>query len=180
MAFNFPDPAVSTTATNPVTGAKYQWRADPGKWVLTGGPAEAANPPVTISLLPPEGPQKGDLWIHEESLVEYAWDGTQWFEVGSSCGGDTEEEKEEKDLYFPFVNSFRLVAPDDYTGEEGTATILTNAYDAGDDSYLLTEDYIVGDYVQDKTAQNELFDSLDDNVLDFSESNPFGDAGVFA
>ena len=29
----------------------------------------------------------------------------------------------------------------------------------------------------DKTAQNELFDQLDDNVLDFSESNPFGDAG---
>ena len=137
MAFNFPDPAVSTTATNPVTGAQYQWRADPGKWVLTGGPAAAPNPPVTISLLPPEGPQKGDLWIHGESLVEYAWDGTQWFEVGSSCGGgNTEEEEEEKDLYFPFVNSFRLVAPDDYTGEEGTATILTNAYDAGDDSYL--------------------------------------------
>ena len=135
MPFNFPDPAVSTTATNPETGAKYQWKADPGKWVLTGGPAEASNPPVTISLLPPEGPQKGDLWIHEESLVEYAWDGTQWFEVGSSCGGGSEEE-EEKELYHPFVNSFKLVAPDDYTGKEGTATILTTAYDAGDDSYL--------------------------------------------
>ncbi len=136
MAFNFPDPAVSTTATNPVTGAQYQWRADPGKWVLTGGPAEATNPPVTISLLPPEGPQKGDLWIHEESLVEYAWDGTQWFEVGSSCGGGSEEEEEEKDLYFPFVNSYKLVAPDDFNGDNGTATILTSAYDAGDDSYL--------------------------------------------
>jgi len=29
----------------------------------------------------------------------------------------------------------------------------------------------------DKTAQNELFDSLDDDILDFSENNPFGDAG---
>ena len=29
----------------------------------------------------------------------------------------------------------------------------------------------------DTSAQNELFDQLDDNVLDFSESNPFGDAG---
>ena len=29
----------------------------------------------------------------------------------------------------------------------------------------------------DNTAQNELFDSLDDDVLDFTESNPFGDAG---
>ena len=48
-------------------------------------------------------------------------------------------------------------------------------------SYLIQEDIIVGDYTtrgsQDKTAQNELFDSLDDDVLDFSESNPFGDAG---
>jgi hypothetical protein len=136
MAFNFPDPAVSTTATNPVTGAKYQWKADPGKWVLTGGPADAANPPVTIDLLPPEDPQKGDLWIHEESLIEYAWDGTQWFEVGSSCGGGSEGDEEEEELYHPFVNSYKLVAPDDYTGKEGTATILTNAYDAGDDSYL--------------------------------------------
>ena len=48
-------------------------------------------------------------------------------------------------------------------------------------SYLIQEDVIVGYYTtrgsQDKTAQNELFDSLDDDVLDFSESNPFGDAG---
>jgi hypothetical protein len=29
----------------------------------------------------------------------------------------------------------------------------------------------------DKTAQNELFETLDDTILDFSESNPFGDAG---
>ena len=62
----------------------------------------------------------------------------------------------------------------------GTSILLENAADSGDDSYLLTEDYIVGDGVQDKTAQNELFDKLDDNVLDFSESNPFGDAGVYA
>ena len=41
--------------------------------------------------------------------------------------------------------------------------------------YIITEDYYIGDYVNDKTAQNELFDTLDDAVLDFSESNPFGD-----
>ena len=44
-------------------------------------------------------------------------------------------------------------------------------------SYLLNEEYIVGDFDQDKTAQNELFDDLDDDVLDFSEKNPFGDPG---
>ena len=44
-------------------------------------------------------------------------------------------------------------------------------------SILYQEDYIVGDGVTDKTAQNELFETLDDTILDFSESNPFGDAG---
>ena len=72
-----------------------------------------------------------------------------------------------------------IIGEDDETSV-GTSILLENAADTGDDSYLLTEDYIVGDGVQDKTAQNELFDKLDDNVLDFSESNPFGDAGVFA
>ena len=62
----------------------------------------------------------------------------------------------------------------------GESMLIENSADTGDNSYIIQEDYIVGDYVQDKTAQNELFDSLDDNVLDFSESNPFGDAGVFA
>ena len=53
--------------------------------------------------------------------------------------------------------------------------------DTEDASYLIQEDIITGDYTsggsQDKFAQNELFDYLDDNVLDFSEKNPFGDAG---
>ena len=46
-----------------------------------------------------------------------------------------------------------------------------------DGSYVVQEDYIVGDYSTDKTAQNELFDEQDDTILDFSESNPFGDVG---
>jgi len=49
--------------------------------------------------------------------------------------------------------------------------------ETGSDEYLISEEYIIGDGVVDKTAQNELFDRLDDTVLDFSESNPFGDAG---
>ena len=44
-------------------------------------------------------------------------------------------------------------------------------------SYIISEEYHIGDYVNDKTAQNELFDVLDDTVMDFSEKNPFGDAG---
>ena len=49
--------------------------------------------------------------------------------------------------------------------------------ETGGDEYIIQEDYIVGDGVTDKTAQNELFETLDDTILDFSESNPFGDAG---
>jgi hypothetical protein len=69
-----------------------------------------------------------------------------------------------------------------FTIEDGTDTTtgsiqLENAADTGDASYLISEEYIVGDYDTDKTSQNELFDQLDDTVLDFTESNPFGDVG---
>ncbi len=59
----------------------------------------------------------------------------------------------------------------------GTNILLENSADSGDDAYLLQEDYIVGDMSTDTTSQNELFDSLDDSVLDFTEKNPFGDPG---
>ena len=59
----------------------------------------------------------------------------------------------------------------------GTNILLENSADSGDDAYLLQEDYIVGDMRTDTTSQNELFDSLDDSVLDFTEKNPFGDPG---
>ena len=72
-----------------------------------------------------------------------------------------------------------IIGEDDSTSV-GESILLENDADSGDSAYLLTEDYIVGDFVQDKTAQNELFDKLDNSVLDFSESNPFGDAGVSA
>jgi len=57
------------------------------------------------------------------------------------------------------------------------SVLLENAADTGSNAYIITEDYIIGDYVTDKSSQNELFDQLDDAVLDFSESNPFGDVG---
>ncbi len=64
----------------------------------------------------------------------------------------------------------------------GENILLENAADSGDKQYLLQETYIVGDSSTtttdlDTSAQNELFDQLDDDVLDFSETNPFGDAG---
>ena len=59
----------------------------------------------------------------------------------------------------------------------GESILLEQAADSGDDAYLIQEDYIVGDFDQDKTSQNELFEVKSRTVLDFSELNPFGDAG---
>jgi hypothetical protein len=59
----------------------------------------------------------------------------------------------------------------------GESILLEQAADSGDDAYLIQEDYIVGDFDQDKTSQNELFETKSRTVLDFSELNPFGDAG---
>ena len=70
-----------------------------------------------------------------------------------------------------------VVVHEDDSSSIGTNILLENAADTGDDAYLIQETYIIGDADTDKTAQNELFDTLDDTVLDFSESNPFGDAG---
>jgi len=69
------------------------------------------------------------------------------------------------------------ITSEDDDSSIGTNILLENAADTGNPEYLIQEDYIVGDMSTDTTAQNELFDSLDDDILDFSESNPFGDAG---
>jgi hypothetical protein len=62
----------------------------------------------------------------------------------------------------------------------GENIALENDADTGITAYLIQETYIVGDSNTTKTApleQNEMFDTLDDNILDFTERNPFGDAG---
>ena len=74
-----------------------------------------------------------------------------------------------------------IIGEDDSTSV-GESILLENSADTGDASYLLQENYIIGTGGAnttsiDKSAQNELFDSLDDTILDFSEKNPFGDVG---
>ena len=71
---------------------------------------------------------------------------------------------------------------DNITGEDDTTSVgesilLEQPADSGDAAYLLNEDYIVGDFSTDTTTQNELFEVQSRSVLDFSESNPFGDVG---
>ena len=69
---------------------------------------------------------------------------------------------------------------DKIIGEDETlngALLAENLADTGDPMYIIQEEYVVGDMIRDKTAQNELFDILDDTIIDFTEKNPFGDAG---
>ena len=74
-----------------------------------------------------------------------------------------------------------IISEDD-TSSVGVNVLMEHNADTGHGGWLIAEDYIIGTggantNSVDKTAQNELFDELDDTVLDFSEKNPFGDAG---
>ena len=71
-AFNFPDPTIQQTVTNPITGSTYQWKEPPGKWVVTSKIRavsdiiyEGDNPPI------PRGDYK--LWYSTDTLELYFW-----------------------------------------------------------------------------------------------------------
>ena len=53
--------------------------------------------------------------------------------------------------------------------------VLENNVEGALASYIILETYRVDTI--DEGAQNDLFDSEEDTILDFTESNPFGDAG---
>ena len=79
----------------------------------------------------------------------------------------------------------RLLAEDGTTSgelivlESSDMTTASGSILTEEGDFLIQEDYILGDMSSsgDASAQNELFDTADDSVLDFSESNPFGDVG---
>jgi len=61
--------------------------------------------------------------------------------------------------------------------EDGTGSILMeNTVEGADATYIIQESYDVATI--DKNSQNDDFELADDNILDFTESNPFGDAGM--
>ena len=71
-AFNFPDPTIQQTVTNPITGSTYQWKEPPGKWVVTTKVRavsdiiyEGDSPPI------PRGDYK--LWYSTDTLELYFW-----------------------------------------------------------------------------------------------------------
>ena len=63
----------------------------------------------------------------------------------------------------------------------GTDNIIGEDETGGDRVVLETGDYIIQEaYVTDtidENAMNDFFDKQDDNIIDFTESNPFGDVG---
>ena len=79
----------------------------------------------------------------------------------------------------------RLLAEDGTTSgelivlESSDLTTSSGSILSEDGDFIIQEDYILGDMSSsgDASAQNELFDTADDSVIDFSESNPFGDVG---
>lgn len=107
-----------------------------------------------------------DALIYQFTLEQ----GTQ---VGESLTIDS-------DLYTVDITNVTVdattVSADDDAASIGGSIVLENSADSSDSQYLLQEDAkSVGDYITDKTAQNELFSAQSATVLDFSESNPFGD-----
>ena len=54
--------------------------------------------------------------------------------------------------------------------------VMENSVEGAGADYIILETYRVDTI--DETAQNDLFDSEEDTILDFTESNPFGDAGM--
>ena len=54
--------------------------------------------------------------------------------------------------------------------EDGTGSLLTETGD-----YIIQEAFVVDTI--DENAMNDFFDTQDDTIIDFTESNPFGDIG---
>ena len=63
------------------------------------------------------------------------------------------------------------------TLEDGSGSmILENTVENAAASYIILETYNIATI--DENSQNDDFELADDNILDFTESNPFGDAGM--
>ena len=81
-----------------------------------------------------------------------------------------------QELYFssfPSKDGYYLTTE---TETHGGAMALENSVEGADASYIILESYVIGTI--DENAQNDTFEFEDDNILDFTESNPFGDAGM--
>ena len=71
-AFNFPDPTVQQTVTNPITGSTYQWKEPPGKWVVTTK-VRAVTDIIYEGDRPPAPRGDYKLWYSTDLLELYFW-----------------------------------------------------------------------------------------------------------
>jgi len=71
-AFNFPDPTVQQTVTNPITGSTYQWKEPPGKWVITTK-VRAVTEIIYEGDTPPTPRGDYKLWYSTDTLELYFW-----------------------------------------------------------------------------------------------------------
>ena len=69
-AFTFPDPTIETTVTNPITGSIYQWKEDPGKWVITAK-VRAVEDIIWEGDAPPYPIDEYKLWYSTDTLELY-------------------------------------------------------------------------------------------------------------
>ena len=80
-----------------------------------------------------------------------------------------------EDDYSLDMYAHQLSLETDTDGGTGSI-IMENNIEGSSASYIILETYSVA--TQDANSQNDIFELEDDNVLDFTENNPFGDAGM--
>ena len=71
-AFNFPDPLVQQTVTNPITGSTYQWKEPPGKWVVISR-SQGTTDIIYEGDTPPTPRGEYKLWYSTDTLELYFW-----------------------------------------------------------------------------------------------------------
>ena len=142
------------------------------KMILSGTDSSSTNAGDNIRL---EGGDSSDgILLNETSeTVPSNRESNVRLEGGDSSDGYLLNENSETST----SNAGDNISGEDDTTSVGESIILEQPADSGDAAYLLNEDYIVGDFDTDTTTQNELFEVQSRSVLDFSESNPFGDVG---
>ena len=68
--FQFPDPNVASTVTNPITGSTYQWTDPPGKWVVAVK-ARQVSDIIWEGDEPPSPVGEYKLWYSTDTLELY-------------------------------------------------------------------------------------------------------------
>ena len=82
----------------------------------------------------------------------------------------------DEQIGFEYISHIAFQNDEIIRGQTSSASATISELEE-ENHYLINEDFKIDTI--DEQAQNELFENLDDTILDFSESNPFGDAGRF-